>query len=274
MAVFIQHTNCERCGSSDANALYDNGSSYCFSCGSVGGADRPSFIQEQADEPSFSLPSDLSHDFPPHVLKWIAPTEITIEELIKNGYFYSKFTQGLYRLVGNSSPKGVVSNVASRRNESRCNSAEARFSFSSIRKSSTSPKSRFFGSKEETDGYVWRPPTEGVQLSSSYGNGGGSGQEDNAKAEERSLCITEDSLSAIKCARFVDAVPLFGSSISNNKLARIVKNYDNIFVWLDSDKLNSARNIADRIKMLGKKSSVIFTDLDPKYLKGNPYDFL
>ena len=29
---FVRHTACEQCGSSDANALYADGSRYCFSC--------------------------------------------------------------------------------------------------------------------------------------------------------------------------------------------------------------------------------------------------
>ena len=29
---FIKHIGCEECGSSDANALYSDGSTYCFSC--------------------------------------------------------------------------------------------------------------------------------------------------------------------------------------------------------------------------------------------------
>lgn len=35
MANFVRHISCEKCGSSDANALYDDGSQYCFSCNSV-----------------------------------------------------------------------------------------------------------------------------------------------------------------------------------------------------------------------------------------------
>ena len=30
--TFIKHTSCESCGSSDANAVYSDGSTYCFSC--------------------------------------------------------------------------------------------------------------------------------------------------------------------------------------------------------------------------------------------------
>lgn len=35
MANFIKHVNCEKCGSSDAKALYEGGSSYCWSCQAV-----------------------------------------------------------------------------------------------------------------------------------------------------------------------------------------------------------------------------------------------
>jgi twinkle protein len=32
-AEFLYHTNCDACGSSDANAVYDDGHTHCFSCG-------------------------------------------------------------------------------------------------------------------------------------------------------------------------------------------------------------------------------------------------
>lgn len=35
MAAFIKHTNCEACGSSDAKAVYSDGSHYCWSCQAV-----------------------------------------------------------------------------------------------------------------------------------------------------------------------------------------------------------------------------------------------
>ena len=35
MAEFIRHEPCETCGSSDAKAIYDDGSTFCFSCQTV-----------------------------------------------------------------------------------------------------------------------------------------------------------------------------------------------------------------------------------------------
>ena len=35
-ADFIQHTSCDKCGSSDANAEYSDGHTYCFSCEAYG----------------------------------------------------------------------------------------------------------------------------------------------------------------------------------------------------------------------------------------------
>ena len=35
MAEFIRHEPCESCGSSDAKAIYDDGSTFCFSCQTV-----------------------------------------------------------------------------------------------------------------------------------------------------------------------------------------------------------------------------------------------
>lgn len=38
MGTFVRHIACEKCGSSDGNAEYDDGTTYCFSCLSYGGS--------------------------------------------------------------------------------------------------------------------------------------------------------------------------------------------------------------------------------------------
>lgn len=83
--------------------------------------------------------------------------------------------------------------------------------------------------------------------------------------------MVEDSLSAIKVARLIDAIPLFGSSIDNNKLARITQGYDRVYVWLDENKFTTAQSIALRAQLLGVDAKVIYSKLDPKYCNAEEY---
>ena len=39
-AKFVRHTSCDNCGSSDANAVYDDGPTWCFSCETFGSEDN------------------------------------------------------------------------------------------------------------------------------------------------------------------------------------------------------------------------------------------
>ena len=39
-AKFLRHTSCDNCGSSDANAVYDDGTTWCFSCETFGSEDN------------------------------------------------------------------------------------------------------------------------------------------------------------------------------------------------------------------------------------------
>lgn len=268
MAIFLRHEGCPRCGSSDALAVYDDGGTFCFSCGIPSGASVPSFREEtnEYDEDSIVLPHDLSRDFPQEVVEWIHPTGIKIEELIAHGYFFSKSASKLVRTfysdVHQSSYPGL---------RGRCIAAEDRFLYRKL--SQSSPKSKFHGSKSEIKAFSYRgQPYNPLQPSSATGglpSSAGKGQEaygELCNSQPRSAVLVEDSLSSIKIGRFLPSAPLFGSSVSKDKLASLVKPFDEVFVWLDSDKLNNARQIADQIKMLGKKSRVVFTELDPKYL--------
>ena len=78
------------------------------------------------------------------------------------------------------------------------------------------------------------------------------------------LVVVEDCISAIKVARHCDSMPVLGSHVSNGKLHRLSKLFHTIYFWLDSDKLKESRNAADRARVIGINSSVIFTEDDPK----------
>lgn len=75
---FIQHGPCSECGSSDANAEYTDGHTFCFSCGHIGGergADIP--------QPKFKRPKGL---LPVGEIRGLRLRKITDETCKKFGY--------------------------------------------------------------------------------------------------------------------------------------------------------------------------------------------
>ena len=253
MATFVKHTACPVCGSSDALAHYSDGSSYCYSHGKpVSHSDKPGFIVVDEEGPEWSLPHDLSTDnFPIEFFQWLEPTGLKLGELLAHNYFFSKSTGRVWRIFQQSVGPGLRTNMGG-----RWNAAENRSLYgnqSKVQGVVRGPKARFYGSKEETFAYSG---SDKLQL-------------------RNSLVIVEDSLSSIKVGRHCCSIPLFGSSIGNSKLAAICKNgYESIYVWLDSDKLRAAHSIAERLAMLGIKSSVVLTDDDPKYISDKEIECL
>ena len=52
---FLYHTSCEKCGSSDANSVYDTGQTYCFSCNAVGNVDSKNLKKYKKKENTMDL---------------------------------------------------------------------------------------------------------------------------------------------------------------------------------------------------------------------------
>lgn len=80
------------------------------------------------------------------------------------------------------------------------------------------------------------------------------------------LVLVEDCVSAIKVNKYagLSTMPLLGSGLSKNKLPTLINNYKHIYVWLDSNMLHNAKQIANQVSIIGGSSSVIFTERDPK----------
>lgn len=235
MAHFLHHSPCSHCGSSDALAHYSDGSLYCFSCGWTGRPDRPSF--KEVDEEVVRLPDDLTHDFPEEVGKWIAPTGLTYVDLIKSSVNYSNSAGGLVRVFDITADRGhntVLRNGGS--------AYEVRY----VHRFKEGPKTKFFGSKEEVFA-VSKP----------------AGAEQDVK-----LVLVEDSLSAIKVGTVVPSMPLFGSTISKEKLKKTIDIFkcQEVIVWLDADKWKKSQEIASQLQSLGVRSRCVYTDDDPKYV--------
>lgn len=276
MATFLRHTSCKRCGSSDANAVYSDDSEFCFSCQHSSGAKKAVWVDDEETKSVPPLPDDLSKDFPQAVIDFLKPTGITLEELIRNDYAYSQKTRWLFRILENQY-----------------------YECRKLAQPHYGPKTKFFGSKQLVTGLIPRALVTNESKSvcqfmhphrstyrfremapygcgniSSRQSGAPSTPSQDAGVQQSSLslcCLVEDSLSAIKVARLVDAIPLFGSSINNEKLARIVKDYQRVYVWLDEDKFTTAQSIALRVQLLGKDAKVVYSKLDPKYVNAQDY---
>ena len=93
MARFLKHVGCDRCGSSDAKAIYDDHSSFCFSCRSVNSAKiSPYVTQQNAEEmlvKSVRYPRDATKHYSERALAWCKKYEITVEQLLQNNIYYS-----------------------------------------------------------------------------------------------------------------------------------------------------------------------------------------
>lgn len=290
MARFIRHIACEKCGSSDANGIYDDDSSYCFSCGATNRAKKAAWIPSEEDvENTHTLPDDLSTDFPQEVVEFLKPTGITIPELIQNDYTYSrKSRHGLIRLLENQcvecrnvdrSYRGPKTLFLGKSKQLVTGLVVCRAEQSSVVRRLHRDQAQFVydvGQREESDRNLRRPAyteaASGGLQRSSEGQGSVGQRQEGDDGVRRCVCLVEDSLSAIKVARVMDAIPLFGSSINNDKLVRILKGYDRVYVWLDENKFTTAQSIAVRCQLLGVDAKVVYSQLDPKYL--NPLEYI
>jgi len=94
---------------------------------------------------------------------------------------------------------------------------------------------------------------------------------------DKIVCV-EDILSAIKISRLSPdwcALPLLGSSMSEEVIQRLSGQFKSVVIWLDRDKAKDAIKIARNLKQRGVNSSVVISPLDPKeYSKGELSEWL
>lgn len=272
MSVFLRHDPCERCGSSDAKAIYSNGGTYCFSCGTSGrGQFVPSVVfTEDAASEHICLPPSFEQSFPSQVESFLARTGITLQELYENNYVFSSgyYGQDVPRLgrifvslrnLHRDEPLLWHSDRGRVQGALRVCGYETKVVALPSKEARPVSKSvpPFLGSGKASTKSVFRGPKADISGASSARCG---------VQSETSCVLVEDSLSAIKVGRQAASYTLFGSTVDNTKLSWLVKPYKKIYIWLDSDKYNYAKLLAERIKWMGKESCVIHTDVDPKYV--------
>ena len=82
------------------------------------------------------------------------------------------------------------------------------------------------------------------------------------------LVLVEDILSAIRVGHTWPAAALLGTNLSRKNLLTLVRNYDKIIVWLDSDKPGqaAAKKIIQQLRPYDIETANITTKEDPKCL--------
>jgi hypothetical protein len=80
----------------------------------------------------------------------------------------------------------------------------------------------------------------------------------------RTIILVESIISAIMLSRIGYSSPIFGSTISNQRLLRLSYICDRIIIWLDPDKQKVAVQAANRARMFGLDVHVILSDMKPK----------
>lgn len=246
--AYVHHEPCPACGSRDNLARYADGSAWCFGCEHYEPPDgrRNIHTTVKKDKAVAGPPADCGVDFSPTALEWLGKYDIKYEEAIKRKIRWSNHWQQLVFLMD----MGIWQ----------------------ARNFSPTAKTKYFTQGNVNDHLPIYHPVFDCAANGSTLNGDvlGVGRQHSPKT----LILVEDCISAIKIARQTDAMPLLGSSISKEKLARINKFYSGVIFWLDADKYNQAKGLSTTAKFLGLDSRAIYTARDPKEYDDKTIEYL
>ena len=81
------------------------------------------------------------------------------------------------------------------------------------------------------------------------------------------VVLVEDYISALKCSRYVASAALFGVSLKDGMLARLVRSYSKFLIFLDDDNTQvrlAARKIKKRLDIFGECCIIEGVGYDPK----------
>lgn len=228
MSSFLLHKPCSRCGSSDANGIYDDDHEYCFSCGyykpsKIKSASQVAkLLQPKQEQVRGELPYDFTTAIPKEPYSWLKQYAITSEEISNNNIGWSDTNSMLI------------------------------FPFYGEQDVLLCWQGRYFPARSPkvyTSGF----PDNHTLLHHS-----------SSRRSVRRVVVVEDSISAIKVSRVCDSSELLGSNLSMHKAVGLSRLYSHLTLWLDSDKLKSSIKFCEKYNTLFAEVDYIFTELDPK----------
>ena len=252
MARFIKHIGCSRCGSSDANAVYEDGSQFCFSCRKPTGSKVSPYVEmhrrngmeesqmEPFQEKAVRLPSDATTNYSTSAVAWAAKYEISVTQLLQEGVVYSPSREQLiFTFYGKTGD--LLAYQA--RNLNPVSKAKRYYTCGDVNNLLPIYPCRF-----PLSGSINEPQASLINA--------------------RRLVLVEDCLSAIKTSYveglYAVAMPLLGSGINLRKLTQLKRFYEVLEVFLDPDMWHKSLNIVKQAQMLGFEARAVQSDRDPK----------
>ncbi len=233
---FLQHTSCPECGSKDNLGVYTD-HEYCFGCGYHSFTDNAIHSlsenrRRHRDVSSVVIPPDYDSHIPRGGLEWLNKYKLTPQEIYGNRIGWSE--------------GGIL--IRSSIVFAPCLIFPVYDNYGNL----LMWQGRYFGDDKDVPKYYTRGGKDLLHIL---------GKRNKEKDE---IVLTEDLISAIKVSRVTRAMPVFGSSISQPQLVRLLSQTDSLCFWLDSDKEKEARRLLKRASQWFRNVRVVSTPLDPK----------
>lgn len=234
MGNFIKHTECPQCRQEGKDkhgnnlAIYDDGSSYCFSCGyyspgSVITSHKNSTNRlNNPTRKTYLLPDDCTNSLPTEAETWLKNYSLTDIDIIKNNILWSEYYN---RII---------------------------FPFFDENKNLIAYQGRYLGTENKPKWYSQGKLHELLHIL--------------GPKNTLECVLVEDIISAIRVSNnSIASMPIFGSHISLDILKRLkLIGIYSIYIWLDKDKQIEAIKFSKLATSIGLKSRTIITDKDPK----------
>lgn len=238
MSKFLYHGPCENCGSRDNKAVFDDGHSYCYGCRKyIPGKESI----HKVHNPTVWIDAKVG-DFPIDAQQEI-PSK-PLQWLLQYGI--TQHTANTFGIYWSPFRQLLCWQIKSPR--------EAILGWSTRNFSPTAKvKANHYGAIHDDVNIIGHFPQQ--------------------KPEK--IVLVEDYISAIKVSHHLPVMCLYGCTINLESLQTLAKEFKGVILWLDSDKLATARKIAARANLTGLTGQVLYTEHDPKeYTREQIAEFL
>lgn len=227
MVKFKKHLPCPRCGSKDNLGLWSDGHVHCFGCGYYKGGDTTLAYVKEKVSPGARLGAILQ--LPQDVSTYIPrePYEWLKQALTDEEILKNRigWSQSLEAIILPAHDKSGNLLLY---------------------------QSRYFGNNKKVPKYLTKGEKDGILFTL--------GEHPSSR-----IVLVEDLLSAIVVSRVENSMPLWGATVSLGTLRKLSKQYHNLAIWLDQDKLKEAIQQIGIARLMFNNVEILTSEEDPKY---------